>query len=150
MKNLATTLAMLLFASTMVPAQDLDRNSFNLSKVNKGDFLLCEKAPVTIPPPPKDEKPKIEEPQKNSEPKLKIEPRPLPKGKVEETTQPQNPIYTDGAGNIRRRTEDGQGDWYWSPNNGGYWWRPANGPVQPGISRSIIQAPAAPYCPPGR
>lgn len=134
MKNITIILSTLFFANTIIPAQDLDKNFFNLSKVNKGDFLLCEKSPA-IPPP------------NNKDTKLKIEPRPMPKGRVEET---QNPVYTDEAGNIRRKSEDGNNDWYWSPNDGGFWWRPAKGPIQQGIPRSIIPAPTTPYCPPSK
>lgn len=120
---------MLLFASTLVPAADLDRNSFNLVKVNKGDFMLSEKLPPNTTPPPKEvpkvEDRKVEPPKKSDGPK--IETRPTPQGKVAETPQ-TNPVYKDGDGNYRRRAEDGGTDWYWNPNNGGFWYR--SGPAR--------------------
>jgi hypothetical protein len=48
MKNAIALTAIMLFAGTLpTTAGDLDKNAFNLVKVNKGDFLLTETLPDT-------------------------------------------------------------------------------------------------------
>lgn len=138
------TLAVLFLAGNMLPAADLDKNSFNLVKVNKSDFLLIEKKSPEIPLPKKVED-KVEPRPKTDGPK--IEPRPVPKA-VEEPEKTD--IYKDSSGNTRRRATDGGDDWYWSNNSGRFWWR-TNGPRTPFQSApQSYQSVPQPYCPPGK
>jgi hypothetical protein len=115
MKYLAT-IALVPFCGLQLFAADLDKNAFNLTKLDKGSFMLCVK-PVVKPKDPRIEESPIKEAKK-----------------VEEVEDDQKPIYKDENGTFRHKATDGFVDWYWNAETK-KWFRPP-----------VITTPFCPTC----